>query len=351
MDRIKEFLQKLSVVPGISGYEAGVARLVRDTFTPYVDEIRTDKLGNVICLKKGQKGMPLKVMLAAHMDEIGFIVSDIKDGFVKVHPIGGIDPRTLVNQEVVISGRREVPGVFAAFAPHLSHREDIVKGVTLAEDLFIDTGLDAETAAKLLRIGDMVTIKRDFCELAGGLVAGKAFDDRAGIALVLACLMELKTLVLPCDLFFAATVQEEVGVRGAATATFGIVPDIGIAVDVCHGDFPGAPKHDTSELGKGPVITWGPNINPFIFHKLKQTAEKYDIPFQEDTAPGPTGTDARAIQITREGIATGLVSIPLRYMHTSVETLNLKDITWGGRLLAYFLKELVLSDKEELKCF
>ncbi len=351
MGQIKEFLKEISVIPGISGYEAKVARIIRDTFSPYVDEIRTDKLGNMICLKKGQRDIPLKVMITAHMDEIGFIVSDLKNGFVKVNPIGGIDPRTLVNQEAVIYGRREVPGVFMAFAPHLSLREDIVKGVSLEEDLFIDTGLDAETALNILRIGDMVTIKRDFCELTGGLVAGKAFDDRAGIALVLACLIELKSLVLPCDLFFAATVQEEVGVRGAATATFGIVPDIGIAVDVCHGDFPGATKHDTSELGKGPVITWGPNINPFVFNKLKQTAEEYDIPFQEDTAPGPTGTDARAIQITRDGIATGLVSVPLRYMHTSVETLDLKDITWGGRLLAYFLKELALSDKEELKCF
>ncbi len=351
MDKYINVLKTLSESAGISGYESAIAQEIIDLFHNYTDEIRKDKLGNIIALKKGaNQKKALKILLAAHMDEIGFMVSKIDKGFLRVSPIGGIDTRTVVNQEVIIHGREKTYGVFGSFPPHLSSNDEISKGITL-EKLFIDTGLTEEIVKKKISVGDLVSINRDFSQLAGDVVAGKALDDRAGLIALYFCMEELNKIFHDFDVYFVATVQEEVGTRGALVSTFGVNPDIGIAIDVCHGNLPGVPQQETSNLGKGAVITWGPNIHPKIYEKLKQTAEEYNIPFQEDVDPGPTGTDARAIQITKDGIPTGLISIPLRYMHTSVELLNMKDVKSAGRLLAYFIKSLDNSFKEELLCY
>lgn len=348
---IKEFLKEISINHGISGYEGRVADIVAREFGRYSDKIHLDSLGNVIALKKGRESPgqnPLRIMLAAHMDEIGLLVSKIeKGGFLRVSPVGGIDPRSLLNQEVIVHAKQELPGVIGAKSPHILEPEELEKGVEM-EKLYVDLGFPETKVRELISVGDPITIRRDFVNLANDCAAGKALDDRAGVAAVLKCLQELQNLNHKADIYAVATVQEEVGVRGAIASAYGVAPQIGIAIDVTHADMPGVPEHRTSSLGKGTVITSGPNIHPFVYDKLVKTASEYHIPYQTDTAPGPTGTDAWALQISREGVATGLVSIPLRYMHTSVELLFMEDIRSSARLLARFAVSVQSDFIEEL---
>ncbi|RQD77659.1 MAG: M42 family peptidase [Candidatus Syntrophonatronum acetioxidans] len=349
---IKDFLKLISTSPGVSGHEEVVARIIADEFSRYVHEIRQDSLGNVLALKRGQGedgAEPVKIMVAAHMDEIGLMVSKIeKGGFLRISPLGGIDPRSLLNQEVVVHGDKEsLPGVIGAKSPHILEPEEIEKGVKI-DKLFIDVGFSEEEVKKRVAVGDPVTISRDFIELSGSHVAGKALDDRAGVALLLKYLQELQYLNHRADVYAVATVQEEVGVRGAVVSAYGTAPHLGIAVDVTHGNMPGVAEYKTSELEKGAVITTGPNIHPLIYKKLVEIAREYNIPYQEDITPGATGTDARAFQVSREGVATGLISIPLRYMHTSVELLSLKDIHASAQLMARFTASLNRDFCEEL---
>jgi endoglucanase len=234
--------------------------------------------------------------------------------------------------------------------PHLWPEKKRGKAVKI-EDLFIDTGLPPEELRRSVPVGTVAAVKRDLLTLQGERRAGKSLDDRAGLALLWQCARDLNRLHHEADVFFVATVQEEVGTRGAIVSTFGLTPDLGIAVDVCLGTFPGAAEHEVSPLGEGPVITLGPNIHPQIAGKLQDVAREYHLPLQKDYSPGPTGTDARSMQISREGVPSGLLSIPLRYMHTSVELLDLQDIKNGGRLLAYFIAGLDRSFVEDLSCY
>ncbi len=347
---VKEFLQKISTSPGVSGGEEGVAEIISPEFARYSHEICRDSLGNVLALNRGYEKTenPLKVMIAAHMDEIGLMVSKVEEGgFLRISPVGGIDPRSLLNQEVTVHGKRDFSGVIGAKSPHILEPEEIQKGVKI-EKLYIDLGFAEEKVKENVSVGDMITVKRDFINLANDRVAGKALDDRAGVAVLLKFLQELQKIKHLAEVYTVATVQEEVGVRGALVSAFGVAPQIGIAVDVTHGDMPGVAEYKTSETGKGTVITTGPNFHPLITKRLEETAKEYGIPYQKDTASGPTGTDARALQISREGVATGLVSIPLRYMHTSVETLSFSDINSSARLLAHFVASLQGDFVEEL---
>ena len=239
--------------------------------------------------------------------------------------------------------------MIGAKPPHVTSDEERNKAYEL-EEMFIDVALPEERVRKLVSVGDIVIIKREVIKLAGSTVSGKAMDDRAGVAVLFVCLQELARLQHCADVYAVATVQEEVGLRGATTATYGIVPDIGVAVDVTHGDMPGVPEHETCRLGKGPGITIGPNIHPTLGEELIRVAKEYNIPYQLETAARPTGTDARAIQVSRGGIPAGLVSIPLRYMHTSVELLDLADVKMSGRLLAYFVAAVDMAFVEGLSC-
>ncbi|MCW3489972.1 M42 family metallopeptidase [Dethiobacter alkaliphilus] len=347
---IKDFLRDICEAPGVSGYEHNVAKIVNAAFLDYADEVRQDRLGNVVFYKKGTGENRPRILLAAHMDEIGLMVTKVEEGgFLRFSAVGGIDPRTIVGQEVILYGKEALPGVIGVKPPHLTAGEDLTKAHSM-EDLHIDVALPEERVKKLVSVGDLAVIRREMIDLAGNSVAAKAMDDRAGIAVLLTCLQELERLQHKADVFAVATVQEEVGVRGAATATYGVVPDIGIAVDVTHGEMPGVPEHETSKLGKGPALTLGPNIHPKVGNELISIAKEYKIPYQLEVSPAPTGTDARAIQVTRGGIPTGLVSIPLRYMHTSVELLDLEDVKLSGRLLAYFIAAVDAAFLEGLKC-
>lgn len=350
---IKRFLRDICQAPGISGYEHHVAQVVKAAFCRYAHEVRQDRLGNVVFYKKGagEDGQRPRLLLAAHMDEIGLMVTKIEEGgFPRFSAVGGIDPRTIVAQEVILYGRETLAGVIGAKPPHLTDEEERGKGHKI-EDLYLDLALPEEQVRKLVTPGDLAVIRREALQLAGGVMSAKALDNRAGIAVLLCCLDELENLRHAADIYAVATVQEEVGVRGAAVATYGVVPDVGIAVDVTHGEMPGVPEHNTSAIGKGPVITLGPNIHPKISAELIRLAKEYRLPYQLDTAPGVTGTDARAIQVTRGGIPTGLVSVPLRYMHTSVELAETEDIKLAGRLLALFSAALDTAYVEGLTCF
>lgn len=333
-------LKKLSEASGVSGYEDEVRAIIGEEFERYADEVRTDRLGSAIALKRGEADEPRQsIMLAAHMDEIGLIVTKIEEGFLHFTSVGGFDVRTLPGQEVVVHGRQPLPGVVGSRPPHVLPAEERNKVIPL-DKLFIDVGLGAEELSEVVQVGDLVSIRRDFTELAGEYATGKAFDDRAGVASVVICLELLSKIRHLWDVYAVATSQEEVGLRGAMVSAYGLAPDVGIAIDVGFGHSPGLSEAKTVDLGKGAAIAFGPNIHPRLYQTLIDTAKEAEIPYQIEAIPGRSGTDAWAIQVAREGIPTALLSIPVRYMHTSVETIVLKDIERTGRLLASFVAGL-----------
>jgi putative aminopeptidase FrvX len=342
------FLKSLSEASGVSGYEDEVREIVKETFAALADELRTDAMGNLIALKRGSGEEPRhRVMLAGHMDEIGLIVTVLDQGFLRFTQVGGFDVRTLMGQEVVVHGQRDLPGVIGSRPPHVLSAEERGKPLPM-DKLFIDVGLTQDGLEEAVQVGDLITIRRPFIELQNGLVSGKAFDDRAAVVAIAVCLDVLRTLDHNWDVYGVATVQEEVGVRGATTSSYGIAPDIGIAIDVGFGKQPGVTEQHSIDLDKGPALCIGPNVHPVMFGELKRIASELEIPIQIEVAPGPTGTDARAIQVTREGIPTALLSIPLRNMHTPIETLSVKDLVRTGRLMAQFIASLDESFLDKL---
>jgi endoglucanase len=347
----KDLLEMLSNGNGVSGFEFNLRNEIINAFDQYTDSVQVDKLGNIIAHKKGSGNGAVKILMAAHMDEIGFMVKDIdKKGFIHFTNIGGIDPRTILAQEVIIHGKEEVLGVIGSKPPHLQDSSEQEKSIKM-EDMIIDTGYEKEDLGKLVSIGDSITVSRRMVNLMNGRVSGKAMDDRAGVAALYETMMELKGINHYADVYFVATIQEEITMAGALTASYGINPDIGIAVDVGFGRTPELNNSNSIEMGKGPGITLGGNIHPGLRKRLVKVASDYNVPIQTDVRPGPTGTDARAMQITREGIPALVLSIPLRYMHTSVEVLDLKDVSYTAKLLAFFSASIKEDEMEGLLCF
>ena len=337
---IVPLVKRLSEANGVSGYEHEVRQIVQEEFGRLADQVRTDALGNVIALKRGTGPDPRPaILIATHMDEIGLIVSDLEEGFLHFQQVGGYDDRVLLGQEVLVHGRRTLPGIIGARPPHVLSQKERDQPVPY-DKLRIDVGLSPEELPKVVRVGDLVTMKRELIELQGGLVAGKALDDRVSVAAAVVCLEELARMHHLWDVYAVATVQEEVGVKGAITSTFDLQPDVGIAMDVTLAKQPGTPDEYTYELGKGPTIGCGPNFHPKLQDALVETAEKMEMSYHLEPAARPGGTDAYAIQVSREGIPAGLISIPLRNMHTPVETVSIKDVERAGRLLAAFIARL-----------
>lgn len=350
---LKKTLATLVNESGVSGSEMNVSKIIQNLFIKHCDDVKVDLLGNIVALKKGNKknGKNIKVMLAAHMDEIGLMVKKIdENGFILFTNVGGVDYRTLLSQEVIIHGEKDIFGVIGAKPPHLQKESEKDQSIKM-EDLYIDVGFTKKEVDKWLKVGDFISINRKLTSLHRDSIAGKAIDDRAGIVALLHCMKELENFNHQADIFFTATVQEEVGLRGAITSTYGIMPDIGIAIDVGHGTTPGVTAEDSIELGKGPAIGIGPNIHPAIDKKFIELAKEYKVPYQIEILPGGSGTDAWAIQVTKSGVPTGLLSIPLKYMHTSVELGNMEDIKLSGRLLALFIMSLNDVDMEEWLCY
>ena len=337
---VKPLLKSLSESCGVSGYEDEVRAVIRQAFEPYCDEIRMDVMGSLIGLKKGSQSGDSdrkRILLAGHMDEIGLMVTDIERGFLRFTQVGGYDARVLPAQSVTVFGRERLPGIIASVPPHVS---GLGEKSTPMDDLYVDVGLSEKQVNKLVRVGDLITLDRPCVELNDDLLCGKAFDDRASVAAIVKCLDILSRTAHEWDVYAVATVQEEVGLRGATTSAFGIAPDLGVAIDVGFGKQPGVSKKDAIHLGNGPALVRGPNIHPKFFAGLKAVAEEHEIPYQTKVSNRGTGTDANAIQLTRDGIATALISIPERNMHTPVETISIKDVERAGRLLACYIASL-----------
>jgi len=341
---IKDFLQQLSEASGVSGYEHTIRDRVIEEFRPYADEITVTPMGSVIAFKRGahdNKTPAPQVLIEGHMDEIGLMVTDIDHGLLRFTQVGGFDVRVLLAQEVVVHGKHDLPGIIGSRPPHVLTAEERDKVIPMS-DLFVDVGLPEDRVRELVAVGDTITISRNVIELKNRLIAGKAFDDRAAVAVVAQALKHLATLKHTWDVYAVANVQEETGAGflGALTTTYQINPAVALAIDVGHADQPGAGDINTIPLGEGMGIACGPNIHPLVHQKMVAVAQDNDIGYKVTAYAGATGTNAWAMQVVREGIPTGLIDIPLRYMHTSVETLNLNDLDHIARLVALFCSSL-----------
>lgn len=342
-----EFLRKLCTSHAPSGREHWIYPVVKEAFEPY-GEVTLGRLNNIYVHKKG-KGNG-SIMLMAHADEVFLMVTEICDnGFLRFKG-NGIDAKTLVSQEAYVHGKERVLGVIGIKPPHLMSDEDRRKAIT-AEDLLIDTGYSKERLKAIVNVGDYVTLKRGFYELLNNKVTCKSIDDRAGIAAMYACAKELENINHDLDVYFVASCQEEVGHRGARVGSFEIKPTMAIAIDVTFDSGPMGATERENKMGEGPVICIGPNIHPKLRKKLMDTAREYNIPYQVEVEPGNTGTDAWDIQIIGEGIPTLLISIPIKYMHTSVEMVSMEDIKNTGRVMAKLIEKLKSEEVEELLCF
>ena len=340
--REKNFLYSLFNTPSPCGCEQPIQRVVRDYVQEFADEVRIDVHGNLIAVKNPNGRV--KVMLAGHCDQIGLMIHYIDDnGFLYCKQVGGIDPTVVPGSVLTVyTESGPINGIIGYKPVHLIKNEDRGKKVELKQ-LWIDIGAkNGEEAKKIVSIGDIATYRLGITELANGRIATPACDDKAGVFVVMQALKLFGEFIKPLGghdvaLYAVSTVQEEVGLRGARTACFGINPAVGIAVDVTHAsDYPGveAKEIGVANLGSGPVISRGPNINPVVEKLLMATAKEKEIVYQIEAAPGATGTDANAMQITQSGVAAALVSIPNRYMHTQVETIDPTDLESAAKLIA-----------------
>jgi tetrahedral aminopeptidase len=343
--KTKQFLADLINSISPSGYEGAAAQIWKREAERFADKVWTDTHGNSHAVVN-PGGSPV-VMFAGHYDEIGFQISYIDDkGFLWIQPLGGWDPQIAQGQRVqILTKGGVIRGVLGKVAIHLQEPE-ARKKVTEIKNLWVDIGAkDKKDAESMVEIGDPMVIAYGFEELANGTAAGRAFDDRAGAFVVLEAAKKLAKLNPSAAIHAVATVQEEIGLRGAKTAAYGINPDIGIAVDVTfatdHPNMGEAMKQENLiQLGKGPVITRGPNINEKLFDLLVSTARQEKIPYQVNAEPRGTGTDANALQLNRAGVVAALVSIPLRYMHSPCEMLSLSDLDHAVHLLAKTVEKM-----------
>ncbi len=339
-----EFLRKICEAYAPSSREHWLYPIINDNFKKFGD-VSISHLNNIYIHKKGNnKG---KIMIMAHADEVFLMIKNIDEkGFLAFKTIG-IDPKTLPSQEVIIHGKKNILGIINSKPKEFIGKDE----VTNTEMLFIDTGYDLEYIKKYVNIGDYVTIKRKTSLLLNNNLAGKSMDDRAGITAMYICALELERIKHDMDIYFVCSCQEEVGHRGAKMASYEIKPDIGIAIDVTFDSGKMGDLDRENKLGNGPVICIGPNIHPKLRKHIMNIAEVYNIPYQVEVEPGNTGTDAWDIQISGNGIPCLLISIPIKYMHTSVEIVNIDDIRNTARILAKFIEKLKHSELEGLLCF
>ena len=335
-------LKELSALPGLSGYEHSVRETIRAAWAPFVSETHIDQLGSLWATKAGSGKAPRpKIMLAAHMDAIGLMVTQIVGDFLRVTEIGGLDARVLPGQLVCVHGKSELTGVLAA-PPAFLLPKNIADGVVPLSEILVDTGLPGEELAEQVKVGDVISFAGPPCELQNNLFCAKSLDDRAAVAVLTLCLEQLQNRIHVWDVVAVATTQEELGTRGARTSAFSIAPDLAIAVDVTHGSGPAVRDlpDRTFPVGGGPTLGLGPNIHPGLCAAIQAVAEQLEIPHAIEPLPQHSGTDAWAIQVARAGIPTMVIGLPLRNMHTPVEVLSLKDLNRAGRLLAEFIASL-----------
>jgi endoglucanase len=340
MTDLKTFLKELISAPGISGYETSARLIIEKAWQGITDSLTISRLGSLHGLQRGTAPEPRPgILLAAHMDAIGLMVNAVHDGFIRVTSIGGIDPRVLPGQLVTVHGRSDLPGMVVSTPARLLPANKQT-GVVPLEYLLVDVGLLPGEVSNLVRIGDQVSFAQAPIEMGEDILVGHTLDNRASVAAVTHCLDLLHSRPHIWDVWAVATVQEEITLAGAFTSAFQLHPSLAVTLDVTFGNSPGSPGDKTFPLGKGPTLAIGPNIHPYLFATFKELAEKLEIPVAVEPTPRNSGTDSVAMQVVAEGIPNMVLGIPLRYMHTPVEMVALKDIHRAGRLLAEFITQL-----------
>ena len=346
-----ELIKRLSLAVGITGYSGdnNIQDVVTTELTPYVDRVERDKMGSVIGIKEGEQTISgdqprRKVMLAAHLDEIGAIVTKIDKGFLRFSQVGGLDNRVLMGQEVTVHAQRDLPGVIGSIPPHLL-AADKPNNMVNRNEMHIDVGLPANQVRQLVQIGNLVSFATAPQELQNGLLFGKTIDNRSSIAAMIGCLQELQKVRHQWDVYAVATADEEWGgFVGATTQTYVIRPDVAIVLDVTFADV----DEIEVKMGKGPVIGMGPSNHRVVRQRLLDICKELELKFQSEIMPSGAGTDAAAVEVSREGVPTVLVSVPNRYMHTPVEVVQPKDVDRTARLLAQFIARLDETFVDEL---
>ncbi|NLG87872.1 MAG: M42 family metallopeptidase [Clostridiaceae bacterium] len=334
--RTDTLLEQLCKINAIAGFEASASNEIKEIFGRYCDKVWVDTFYNVIGYKKGSSKNGKKIMITAHYDQIGLIVTGYeKNGFLRVSNLGGVDTKALLAREVTVHGKKDVFGVIGAKPPHLLSGDEMKKNVKLT-DLFIDTGLPDEELKETVAVGDPVSINSQFVRMVNGCAAGRNLDNRCGVAACVLALEKLKNIEHENDVYVIATVQEEAGLIGAISSSYNIEPDIAVVIDVCHGDMPEADKASTFTLGKGVPVGVGPAFNKNVTQQLLKLADQEGIPTQLCVEAGDPGTEAWAIQVSGMGIAVVEVCIPLRYMHTGAELVNLEDVDTAAALVSKF---------------
>ena len=329
-----------------SGFEAPAARVAAELLAPLVDEVYTDPMGSVVGVRRCGRPEAAKLLLDAHLDEIGLMVTGVEEGFLRFAPIGGVDPRMLPGREVTVLTNPPIIGVVACLPPHVQGKEDADRAIPLSE-LFVDVGLGQEEAAARVPIGTPMVFRGGCTSLSHGKLCGKAMDDRACFAALLRCAELLRERPLDVDLYVLGSTREEVSAAGARCAAFSIAPDFCVAVDVTHGNTPDA-RDKGFDLGSGAAIGVGPNMTGWMTRRLIRRAEERKIPYTLEVMGGDTGTNAWPMQVSREGIATAVVSLPLRYMHSPIEVLDQQDVEQVARLLAACVEGL--GEEAEYPC-
>ena len=339
----EEVLNRLCGLSGPSGFEQAAAQAARELLEPLVDEVSVNRLGSVLGVRRCGKENAPKLLLDAHLDEIGFIVTGHQDGFLRFATLGGVDPRMLPDREVTIMTQPPMLGVVACLPPHIQSGSDMDKSIPVSES-YIDVGLSQEEAEKRIPIGTPITFRGSCFPLGEDLLCGKAMDDRACFAILLDVMERLQGKDLHVDVYVLGSTQEETSSAGAVTAAYGVAPEMCVAVDVTHGATPDAKKEETFPLGDGPVVGVGPNCVRWMSDRFTAIAEKLETPSQIEVMSAHSGTNAWPLQISREGIATAVLSLPLRYMHTPLEVCSRKDLEETAKLLAAFVEDLREGD-------
>lgn len=335
------FLKQILDSPGLSGYETPTRKLIESAWSPLVDEMSVSRMGSLHGLRRGQGAEQRPgILLAAHMDGIGLMVKTVQNGFLSLTEIGGVDPRILPGQQVVVHGVKDLPGIVVQPPAHLLRPEQAGKPASL-DTVLVDVGLMPDEVSQWVRVGSPVSFAQKPLDLTGRVLAGHSLDNRASVAAVTVCLDELQHIRHAWDVWAVATVQEEETLGGAKTSAFDIKPDLAVVIDVTFARGPGlGDEPGTFVLGSGPTIGMGANIHPALYRDFMDLAEKLDIPVGTEIMPSMSGTDAMEVQVSQAGIPTVVLGIPLRYMHTPVEAVALKDVYRAGRLMAEFIARL-----------
>jgi tetrahedral aminopeptidase len=340
MGELVPFLKDLLSAPGLSGHEEPVRKIIAAKWQPLCDELVVSRMGSLEAIKRGSGPEPRpRIMLATHMDAIGMMVTDIVDGFLSLTQIGGVDRRVLPGTPVIVHGRETLPGVVVQPPDFLVPGEFKNHPIPM-QHLWVDVGLLPDDVKQLVRPGDLIAYATTPVELSGETLSGHTLDNRSSVAAVTVCLEILQKRIHACDVYAVATTQEETAFGGGYTSTFGIQPDLGIAIDVCHAKGPGTSEAYIPTLGKGLVLGLGPNVHPYLYKAFKKVADEMEITYVSGPMATHSGTDAYPMQVTATGMPTMVISIPLRYMHTPVELVSLKDIRRVGRILAEFITSI-----------